>query len=235
MIIAVCDDSKVDRELVIYCVKKYFQEKQYSYHIIPYNRGLNLIYDYQDGAHFDIIFIDIFLDGILGIDAARKLREQGYRGAIIFCTASEEYAVDSYDVQASGYLVKPVITEKLYMYLDRVVQYIDLRSFKVKQGRNIVVMHHHEIIFIESRNSKCMLHKKDGEVLVLYRKLSDIEAELADARFLRCHQSYIVNMDYVSQVTDCFILSTGDQVLIRQRSLKEIRTKYWNYVNGNTH
>ena len=67
---------------------------------------------------------------------------------------------------------------------------------------------------------------------VIYKRLGDIESELNDKRFLRCHQSYLVNMNYIKNVDKHFELTNGEIVCIRQRSLKAIRQEYLDYLNS---
>ena len=84
-------------------------------------------------------------------------------------------------------------------------------------------------MYVESSNSKCILHRVDGRTYNVYKKLGEIEAELDDARFLRCHQSYLVNMNYVSEADDSFLLQNGDKVLIRAKSKRMILQKLLEY------
>ena len=84
-------------------------------------------------------------------------------------------------------------------------------------------------MYVESENTKCILHRTGNREYNLYKKLIQIEAELNDARFLRCHQSYLVNMNYVREAHDVFILQNGDEILIRKKSKKEIQQKFLEY------
>ena len=74
------------------------------------------------------------------------------------------------------------------------------------------------------------MHCRGGQSYVIYKRLTDIESELKDERFLRCHQSYLVNMDYISKIDTQFTLVTGDIVSIRQRDLKAIRQTALDYL-----
>lgn len=230
MHIAVCDDSAFDRELIVELLHIYFAQKPFQYKLAQYNSGINLVCDVEDGCWFDIIFLDIYMNGLLGIDAAHKLRALGFDGAIIFLTASADFAVDSYDAAAAGYLLKPHSFDKLCRCMDRVLQDFDTCTYQVQQRMRIVRVPYTEITFIESSNSKCILHRSDGSCYIVYKKLGKIEAELSDNRFLRCHQSYLVNMDFIAQADRQFHLTTGESVLIRQRDLKSIRQAYLDYV-----
>ncbi len=164
------------------------------------------------------------MSGLLGIDAAHKLRALGFDGAIIFSDRFRPISRwDSYDVAAAGYLLKPHSFDKLCRCMDRVLQDFDTCTYQVQQRMRIVRVPYTEITFIESSNSKCILHRSDGSCYIVYKKLGKIEAELSDNRFLRCHQSYLVNMDFIAQADRQFHLTTGESVLIRQRDLKSIR------------
>ena len=91
---------------------------------------------------------------------------------------------------------------------------------------------YHEILYIESSNSKCILHDKSGRTYTIYKTLNTVEKELGDRRFLRCHQSFLVNMDHIKQISNQFLLSNGDSVPIRQRGLKPVRQMYFDYASS---
>lgn len=234
MNIAVCDDNLLDIELTVDLLEYYFSDKSVTLNIDRYKNGANLIYEVEDGQLYDIIFLDIFMDKLLGIDVAKTLRDINFNGEIIFLTSSSKFAVDSYDVQASGYLLKPLCYDKLEKTIDKTIHDFDINTYRVRRRSNFVLIPYNEIIYVESNNSKCILHRKSGEDYNIYKKLGEIEDELHDSRFLRSHQSYLVNMDYIIQAGSQFELSTGDSVLIRQRQLREIRTVYLDYSEKHT-
>ncbi len=232
MRIAVCDDSLFDRKLVTDLLCEYFTKKPVSHEIVQYANGRDILLDYEEDDWFDVVFLDIYMSGLLGIDVARKLRRMGYDGHIVFLSASSEYAVDSYDVEATAYLLKPHGYEKLAQVMDKITRGKNVNVYQVQQYSKIVRIPYHEILYVESSNSKCILHRAGGQTYTVYKRLADIEQELKDARFLRCHRSYLLNMDYIQQIEDHFILTTGDIVLIRQRNLKAIRQQAVEYMNA---
>lgn len=232
MKIAVCDDSEIDREMITDLLNRYFADKSVIYHVVSYSTGQDLIYDVEEGEKYNIVFLDIYLDLILGIDVARKLRKLAYDGAIVFLTSTPEFAVDSYDVMADGYLLKPHSSEKLAMVMDRILTGYASDTYQVKFRNKIIQIPFNEITFVESSNTKCILHRTNKEVYTVYRKLDEIEAELCDKRFLRCHQSYIVNMAYIASVDTKFTLKSGDIVMIRRRELTYIKQQYIDYVKN---
>lgn len=180
---------------------------------------------------FDIVFLDIYMNDLLGIDVAHKLRSLGYRGHIIFLTSTADFAVDSYEVEALGYLLKPQSFEKLSQVMDRAIRTMTTNTYLVKNHSKIIRVPYHEILYAESMNSKCIMHCCNDQSYVIYKRLTTIEHELNDKRFLRCHQSYLVNMDHIHQVDSQFTLVTGDTVAIRQRDLKSIRQAVLHYLD----
>ncbi len=231
MRIAVCDDNQLDRDIIKDFLHTYMTEKSIPNTITEYENGKNLIYDIEEGRYYDMIFLDIFMDHILGMDIARKLRNVGYTGNIVFLTSTAEFAVDSYEVEASGYLLKPHDYEKLCRLLDRIIDRTNIGHFQVSVRNTIYSIPFGEIVYVESRNNICILHRSDGSEYTIYKKLSEVELQLNESRFLRCHQSYLVNMSYISKADSQFELTTGDVVLIRQRSQKEIRRIYQEFAS----
>jgi DNA-binding LytR/AlgR family response regulator len=204
----------------------YMTERSVPNTVTEYENGMNLIYDIEEGYYYDIVFLDILMDQILGMDIARKLRSAGYTGNIVFLTSTAAYAVDSYEVEASGYLLKPHDYGKLCTLLNRIIDRTKIGQYQVSVRNTIYSIPLGEIVYVESRNNVCILHCSNGREYTIYKKLSEIETQLGDSRFLRCHQSYLVNMSYIAKADKQFELTTGDVVLIRQRNQKEIRSIY---------
>jgi two-component system response regulator LytT len=232
MKIAVCDDSPIDREIITMMLLDYAAQKSVHFDIEEYDSGVNLIYDIEEGRSFDMLFLDIYMDEILGIEAAHKLRKDiHYEGNIVFLTATSEFAVDSYEVDASGYLVKPLSYEKVFAMMDKILLSYKAETYSIRKHSGLLRLPVDEILFIDSDNNKCVIHRKDGRTFTVYKKLDEIQDELPSSHFLRCHQSYLVNMDYIQRADKEFELVTGDIISIRQRDLKNIRSIYLDYVS----
>lgn len=105
--VAICDDSALERDILADFLSHYCNAHAIDYSCKMYDSGEPLYYELGDGGWFDIILLDILMDPPLGIDVARRLREIGYKGTIVFCTAALDFAPDSFEVGASGYLLKP--------------------------------------------------------------------------------------------------------------------------------
>lgn len=233
MNIAVCDDSRLDRELITELIHHYFKDRHMDYDVARFCNGRNFLYDIEEGAEYDVLMLDIYIGSILGIDIASRARKLGYNGDIIFLSASPEFAVYGYDVDASGYLLKPIDYKKFVPIMDRIIEESAVKKYTLRYRNGIVRIPYDEIVYVESSNTKCIIHRADNTDYVVYKRLDSIQEELDDERFLRCHQSYLVNMSYIAQADRQFTLSNGSVVFIRQRSLKEMKQAYMDFIGKN--
>ncbi|MBQ2752501.1 MAG: response regulator transcription factor [Firmicutes bacterium] len=234
MKIAVCDSSGIYRDLIADILNLYFSSnfdyKFMSHEFIKFENSASLIYDFEEGRFFDIIFIDVYMKKMSGIDAARKLREKGYKGAIILVSETAKYAVEGYEVGAFRYMIKPFGYEEIAAVMDKLVSSIEDDAFVIHKRNEIIRLSYRDIVYVDSSNTKCFVHSIDNEKYVVYKRLDEIEKELNDKRFLRSHKSYLVNMSHVCSMDKCFHLTNGDVALIRQRGLKDIRNEYIGFL-----
>lgn len=230
MLVAICDDSRIDLLLSKTLVIEYFRKRKLSCTVRLYENGTSLLDDLHDNTNFDIVFMDIYVGDELGIDIARQLRNNGYENLLIFSTITDEYAIESYSVRANGYILKPYNMTRLESVLDRVLEKYDTDFMRVKVRNTYVNVPCSDIIYIESCNNRCILHTEDEEYS-MYMRLDDIEKSLSgdESRFLRCHRSYIVNMDHITAVDEQFRLDNGESVLIRSKSKAQIKKHYIAY------
>jgi len=235
MKIAVCDRSALYRELIVDILNMYFDSKyddiHMSHEFLKYDSASKLLYDFEEGNVFDIVIMDAYMKRLSGIDAARKLRDEGYKGILIFIAETAKYAVEGYEVDASRYIIKPFGYEELASVMDKVVFKIEEDTFTILRRNKIIRLPYSDIVYVDSCNTKCFIHSADKESYVVYKRLDEIEEKLNDRRFLRSHKSYLVNMSYVCSMDKCFHLANGDVALIRQRGFKEIRETYIDFLN----
>ncbi len=229
--IAICDDLQTERETLARFLRAYFAAHPYEYILTEYARGETLADDYEDGlVRFDLIFMDIYMDGILGMEAARAVRRSDARVPIIFLTTTPDYALESYDVRAYGYLVKPLDAARASVLLDRFLrEEYDGRqkTLLLREGGKGQRLAYREIESVESRRNVLLVRLESGEEHRVYARLDDVERELEGHGFLRCHQSY---MDRVRTAEDDFLMASGARIPIRRRGAKAIRERYFEYL-----
>ena len=232
--IAICDDLKSERDMVKGFLRSFFAAVPYEYTLAEYSRGETMVDDYDDGSvDFDLIFMDIFMDGMLGMEAARCLRRYAPHVSIVFLTTTPAYALESYDVYAYRYLVKPLDGKKTAALLRRFLQEEyegNQKTLLLKKGCRGRRIAYREIEYIESRRNVLLVFLENGEEYRVYAKLDDVEKELKGHGFLRCHQSFIVNMNRVRVAEDDFLMMSGAHIPIRQRGSRAIRDAYFGYL-----
>lgn len=234
--IAICDDCRQDQEKLRRMIHQTLRDKPVCpYQIVVMESGeklLSLVMDAPD--YFDLIFLDIYMAGMNGMEAAKKLRELGCRSALIFLTTSPDFALESYDVEAAGYLLKPPAPEAVEKALNKHMEEKPRKKIRVLAGREKRYLYQNDILYAESRNHDIIICLSSGERLQVREKLSDFEAELADKRFLRCHKSFLINMDAVKDVKEGFVLKNGETIPIRARDKAAIAEAYYQYFVSHT-
>lgn len=208
--IAICDDSKLDRQLLKVVIQTYFENNEEEFKIFEYELGDNLL----DDIEVELLFLDIIMNGM---KIARKLRDIQFKAPIIFLTAHAYYAVESYEVQAAGYLLKPYDTNKLTLLLDEVLQRSVQKRIAVKVKKQHRYLEINDIMYVESDKHVLNIHLKDSRVIQTTEKLSELEKTINSKRFIRCYQSYLVSMDYIKDAKTDFILSNDIRIPIRVR------------------
>lgn len=193
--IAVCDDEPRMARTLSGAVSGYLDgQGACRVHVYPSGRAL-----LECGLDFDLIFLDIRMDGPDGLESARLLRERGSRALLVFVTALEEHVYDAFPLEAFDYLVKPLDPDRFARTMARALRALERRSrarLVVRRGGGCEAVPFSELVYCEVQGRKVYLHRADGSVLDYYDRL-DALARRLDSRFFRCHRSYLVNLEYV--------------------------------------
>lgn len=229
MRVLICDDSRLDRIMLESMMHRYFESVSILYEILCYENGTALLEAVRKGVEFDVLFLELYMEGETGIELAKELRIMGCKEEIVFVTSEDEYVLENFEVNITACLRREE-QETFLGCLDEIYKRQQKKNYTIVKKRGIVKIPYTDILFIESSNTKCIFHLLNGLQYTIYEHLGKIELELEDSRFLRCHQSYLVNMDYVRQVEKNFELITGDIVYIRQHNLKAIKQIYYAYM-----
>ncbi|MBR5089521.1 MAG: response regulator transcription factor [Ruminiclostridium sp.] len=188
---------------------------------------------------FDIVFLDIGMDGLDGMQTARELRRNGCRAAIIFVTAFEDRVFDAFDVGAFNFLVKPVSVQKFAEVLKKAIDsrnepaatVTSDRFIAVKSGGVSTKLALSEIIYAEVFDRILILHTVSGKVE--YRgRLNEFE-KCTDETFFRTHRSYLINLRYLEKYTSSEVtMENGDRVLLAKQRYSELVKAYLRYIKS---
>ena len=194
--IAICDDEKHMSDHIRAMASEFFRKKNREIQLRTFLSGEDLLnYDGQ----IDILFLDIQMNGMDGLETARKLRAGKFRGFLIFITVLKEMVFQSFEVQAYDYLVKPVDEKQFEKTMERLfasMQNVGEDSLLVQQGYERRIVPKDEIVFCEVIDRKIYLNLASGEVVDYYERIENLETKL-DSYFFRCHRSYLINLKHL--------------------------------------
>lgn len=240
MRIAVIDDNSSDRKTAIALAKDYFnQRKEYEKIDIifdEYNSGEAFLNAYMKGV-YDILFLDIYMKSLTGIDVARQISLIDENCHIIFFTSSEEHYPESYEVHAKGYVTKP-LKESSFSFCNA-MDYV-MKQFSLQFSGLTIFMNgaeafctFKEIVYFEMNNGKLYLHllEKSFELSGKYSSYS--QELLKDNRFMECYRNLIVNMDYIQNYSENnFLLKNNEEIPISRRKKQIVLNQYMKYFLG---
>ncbi len=229
MNIAVVDDEKVIREQIGSLIKKQMPDC----YLESYTTGEELL---AAGKRFDIVFLDIQMDGMDGIEVARTLRARQDEIVLIFVTGNREYVFDALDLYAFHYLLKPVDEGKFMEVLVRAAG--EVAKKKEKKGlfikkRNLT-LDQTDILYIESRAKKVEIHTaRSKDIIEIYATMEELEDQLEED-FYRCHRAYLVNMAHIREYdSDSITITNGDKICLTKKKYGDfVKTYMWYLQNG---
>ena len=228
--IVICENDKNDQEFVKDKVVEILDDLDIEYEIKVYNSGDDLLEGYD--KYTDIILLDIQMDGLDGMETARKIREFDDNVEIIFITSFVEYALEGYEVNAYRYLLKHVKDENLRTSLINCLNDRNFvkRSIVIKEGDTRIKISLKDIMYIEVQGNDITVHTlKDT-----YRTkgtMSNFETEINSNMFVRCHKSYLVNLEYIKSIKRyTSILVNDEEVPLSRNKYKEIKDRFFEMI-----
>ena len=219
--IAIVEDTAFDRQVLRDCLSEYGQETGTELQITEFTDGSAFLEQYPDG--FDLVFMDIMMNGMDGLTTARKMRRWDEKVLLVFVTSMLQYAVQGYSVDAMDFIVKPVTYTGLKLCMDRVVRRLNMSipvrlRFTNREGTHSVDAA--EICYIESLEHKIVVHTVQGEIQS-DMSLAAAEKMVKALPFFRCHVSYLVNLRYVDRVSGNDVWVNGDRLAISRYRRKD--------------
>ncbi len=228
MNIAICDDAPKELEKLVSMVSEYLDINNYLVSLDTYSSGEEFLRG--DVDKYQLVIFDIFMGELNGIETAKKLIEEHPLCKIIFCSTSNAYAAESYDVNALRYINKPVEKEKLFGTLDKFFHiYTSMKTITVKQNRMDESIYINEIIWVEADGHKCIIHTRRDDI-VTRTPFSQICESLEGSGFVKPIRYAFVSLKYVETLpTDVLSLKGGDVVPISRDKRAEIKKAFSEY------
>lgn len=234
--IAICDDEKYFRKTVEAILINYAEENGLMYEIDHFESGKEFVQQGIEMIKYKIVFLDINMDELDGIQTARKIRQVSKETFIVFVTAYVNYTLEGYKVDAVRYLLKNNVNfiESVEECMDAIQEKMNYsivkKEFRFQEGvKNISLS---RLLYIESQLHKLVFYIMEDELkaYTLYDTLNSIENKLEGNSFVRIHQSFLANMQHVKSVSRYqAVLSNGTRLIIpkaRYRYVEEMFIAY---------
>lgn len=223
MRIAVCDDCRNDA--------LYLKSLLNGQSVTVYSDAESLLSDIAGGdTHYDLYLLDIYMgQSMNGIELAEKLRAVNKEAVICFISSSNAFYREAYDLYAVQYLLKPVQADALNRLLDRVSGNMAgnrEKSISFKWRGQTGSIPYGNIVFISSSEHTIFIQCRDGSVQECKGKLSEMALRICGEVFLRCHQSFLVNMYHVDNLSGNELMALGYRIPVSRRYYAEVKRRY---------
>lgn len=234
--IAVCDNEREALETASEMVQDWADENGVEIELYQFDNGDELL-SQCIACRMDIVILDIIMPMLNGMETAKELRKHDSSVTIIFLTSSPEFALESYDVKARGYLLKPVKDEKMKNLLDEVSQMFleEPKHLILKTEFGYQKLYYRDIECIEAQNKTIFFLMRNGKQIKTSETLHSFESKLDDGEgFFKCHRSYIVNIQNVDTYNVSEITTkSGKRVPIARGYGKAFQEAYFNFMFQN--
>lgn len=233
--IALCDDDLSALQEMRLLLDQYRAERKEEIEAAAFHSPLDLLAEIERGSRYDILFLDIMMPGETGIDAAEEIRKYDEYVKIIFLTSSSEYAVQSYTVGAFFYQLKPIWKESFFRLMDSAIsacekEHSDSLILQCKSGVARIELRHLE--YCEVIHRTLFFHMSNGKILESIGSLDDLCRRLAaHENFLRPHRSYLINLDYVQNLSARAItMASLAEIPLPRGKYREVKDSYLEYA-----
>ena len=230
MRLAICDDEPVYIEKIKAALKE-CDELPDDIELFEYSSGALLVETHEKNPH-DIIFLDIEMPEMTGLEAGQNIRETDKNVIIVFLTSYREYVFESFRIEPFDYILKPINKEKMNDVMNRAI-------LKLKEQNHVVQIEWKgkldtlkvcDIVYLSSELRYVRIHTTNKEFTCI-GKLDDYEDRLTNYGFLRCHQSYLINMKFIESIKNKVITTTeGKEIGISARKKQEFLDAYNDYI-----
>lgn len=227
--VAICDDEKYFREEIKRLVEQYLKEKKIIFCIDLFTSGLEFCSDDNNLQQYDIIFLDIGMKEMNGMETAHAIREKNQNVDIVFITIMMDYALEGYHVDAVRYILKDDLESLLPECMDTILQKKQEKEmeFPFVGGKRKVLLK--EILFIESKSHQ-LWFERTRENLYMYGQINDLELILSNYDFVRTHQSFLVNLVHIEKINNYLLyLSNGAEIPVTKQRYAKVKEQYLSY------
>lgn len=235
--VGILEDEMHNFENLNECINRYGAENQILFEVELYTDGQAFLE--KNSSRYDIIFLDIQVPFVDGMQVAKKIRERNKDVVLFFCTKLAQYAIFGYQVEALDYILKPVRYSSMKFRLDRAVRQVMKNRSEEKivlhVNREDVRINISEIYYIEACRHKTIYYTQRGKYEV-WGSFKETKKQLEPHHFAQCHGSYLCNLKWVQCMKgDEVIMEDGAAIKMSRnlrKSFSDALTSYWTETGG---
>lgn len=237
--IALCDDEPTELHTMERMLRSYPGHSiKDTLAVRQFERADALLFAIEQESYVpDLIFLDIYMPTLSGLEAAKKLDEMDLPCRIVFLTSSKDHALEAFELNVLHYLVKPVSEESLFAAVDRALAQFEKDSSRYlffQTGNQLRRIAADDIVYCEAQRKMQCVFLKNGEQLILHITMSKLYEMLAvHQEFVRAGVSYIVNLKHIDRLGSQMLqLDSGKEIYLPRGSYKTLSDRYFNHYFG---
>jgi len=213
----------------------FFVSEKRDCHVSYFDNGIKFLAKFR--SQFDLIFLDIKMPSIDGMELAKKIRSMDTKVMIIFVTSLAQYAIKGYEVNAFDYILKPIDFYNFKLKMTRALPFLSKgsnQSFTIDYKNVIKRINVDELMYIEIYNHHLYFHLNSGEKIPSYGTMKTYTERLKNCSFVLCNQCYFVNLKYVKEVANDFVMVGEDRLALSRTRRQDFIHHLNNFlVTGN--
>ena len=235
MKIGICDDNHELVEKTASRITDIMNAKNVVFQLQKFYSGEELLFKTEGQPIFaDVLFMDIILNGLNGLETCRELRKRGFHGIIVFLSTSKNYAVDAFEVGAISYIMKDELdTVKFEEIVEKAIDITNhdaTHKMLIVNNKSVFTIDLRKVIYFESNMKKVIAHEAT-QSYAFYGKFEDVYQSLKDKGFIRSHKSYLINYEFIKSFTPTEICCSANVLIPMGRTYyKAFRERFMLYL-----